>query len=167
MKRKNTLVLLLLTVFGLGSVAQANLTWSPDVVTLDIGQTKTVQIYSDNPALHFYNVTMGADWETGDASEITDVTPLYLAGDLAYASPLTSPGWWYLEAGWSGVGPISVWGDHWDVSIEGLTAGSYSLNSDIYGGAGANDILSITVVPEPMTIGLFGLGAVLLIRRKR
>lgn len=166
MKRKNTSILFLLVLFGLVSAAQADLTWSPNAVTLNIEEIKTIQIYSDDPALHSYDVTMGADWETGDAAQITDVTPLFLAGDLASTS-LLAPGWWDLHSGWSDVAPISVLGDHWDVSIEGLTVGSYSLNSDIYGNAGANHILSITVVPEPMTIGFLGLGTVFLIRRRR
>ncbi|MGA1979664.1 MAG: PEP-CTERM sorting domain-containing protein [Sedimentisphaerales bacterium] len=169
MKRKNISILFLLILFALVSAAQANLTWSPtNEITLNVGEIKTIQIYSDNPGLRSYGVIMGADWETSDAAQITDVTPLELAGDLAFAGVLESPGWWYLHSGWSDVGPISVWGDHWDVSIEGLSVGTYSLNSDIYMIAGTeNDVLSITVVPEPTTIGLLGLGAALLIRKKR
>ncbi len=169
MKRKSTSVLVLLVLSALWSAAQANLTWSPtNEITLNVGEIKTIQIYSDNPGLRSYGVIMGADWETSDAAQITDVTPLELAGDLAYAGVLESPGWWYLYSGWSDPAPISVWGDHWDVSIEGLSVGTYSLNSDIYMIAGTeNDVLSITVVPEPATIGLLGLGAALLIRKKR
>jgi hypothetical protein len=169
MKRKNTSILFLLVLFGLGSAAQANLIWSPtNAITLNVGEIKIVQIYSDDPALGYYDVIMGANWLTGDAAQITDVTPLFLAGGYAYASPHPAAGWWYLHSEWGDLRPISVWGDHWDVSIEGLSVGSYSLNSDIHKTAGTeNDVLSITVVPEPTTIGLLGLGAVLLIRKKR
>jgi hypothetical protein len=76
---------------------------------------------------------------------------------------LIVPGWWGLTVWPEGL-PA---GTHWEVSIRGMAEGSYSLNSDYYEDAGSNDILSITVIPEPMTLSLLALGVLTLLRKRR
>ena len=157
--------LALILVLGIASKASGALTWSADVITLDIDELEVVQIYSDIPQMHDYIVLMGND--ASIVAEITDVTPLYLAGDLATATDFSN-GWWSLANGYSEQQwPISLWGDHWDVSIRGLGVGDYSLHSDYDEYEGSDDILSITVVPEPTTVLLFGLGGLVLLRKRR
>lgn len=157
--------LALILVLGIASKASSALTWSTGVITLDIDELEVVQIYSDIPEMHDYIVLMGND--ASIVAEITDVTPLYLAGDLATADDY-GDGWWSLANGYSEQQwPISLWGDHWDVSIRGLAVGDYSLHSDYDEYEGSDDILSITVVPEPTTVLLFGLGGLVLLRKRR
>jgi hypothetical protein len=166
-----TVALVLSLVGVLSSPLYANLLWHSggapiDELEIGLGETVTVQLYCDDPVAREYVDVMGNDAST--VADITQVTPLYLAGDLAYASP-TTPDWWYLSCDWDPdhQQPLSVWGDHWDVTIKGLSEGTHSLNSDYYGWQGTNDILSVTVIPEPLTMTLLGLGGLALIRRKR
>jgi hypothetical protein len=153
-----------LLVFYMVASANADLAWhdtngnSLDEITLDIGQTSTVYIYETLPAYHEYSVQMGNNAST--VAEIAAVAPTFLAGPLATVTDMHN-GWWILENGWEGALPI-----------EGLAAGNYSLNTDYYGtdgynNIGSNDILSITVVPEPATILLLSLGCLGLVRKHR
>ncbi len=164
--RKEFSLLFIIVVGILATPLYADLIWqsggaSIDELTLEPLQVVIVQLYCNDPAAREYDVTMGNDASL--VADITQVTPLYLAGDLAYVSG--GPDWWNLHCGWSGVSPISVWGDHWDVIIEGLSQGNYLLNSDYYGVQGINDILSVVVIPEPCSILLLGLGGLALMMR--
>ena len=164
--KKEFIFLCIIVVGVLSSPLYADLVWHLNgnhinELTLDVMEIETVQLYCNDPTARAYDVTMGNSAST--IADITQVTPLYLAGDWAYASP-SDPDWWNLHCDWNPLypQPISVWGDHWDVTIKGLSPGSYSLNSDYYGAQGANDILSITVIPEPCSILLLGLGGLVL-----
>ena len=55
-------------------------------------------------------------------------------------------------------------GDQYDVTIQGYVTGTFGLDSDDYG---TNDILEVTVLPEPMTVALLGLGGLFLLRRRK
>jgi len=151
MKTRTTIAFLLL-LLGFTCVSTARLYWDPDVfIDMEVGDVTTVSIWSDDPEMHSYTLTMGADWETGDAAEISYVTPLELAGDMAEAQELPG-GWWSLTAGWSGDIPADVSGPHWEVTIKALRSGGYKLNSDSGEDAGENDELWVFVevhdVPE-------------------
>jgi len=126
----------------------AELSWrqngSPlDELILVPGESVTVQLYNDDPVARQYDVTMGNG--ASSVADITSVTPLELAGDLAYAVP-GSPDWWYLHCAWhpSTPAPISVWGNHWDVTIEGIAPGSDTFSS---GTTGDYSTLLVTVIP--------------------
>ncbi len=156
----------------LASPLYADLFWKQnglaiDEITIEPLQIITVQLYCDNPTASFYNVMMGND--ASSVADITQVVPLSLAGDRAYASA-GAPDWWSLHCEWNPATPrpISLWGNHWDVIIKGLSVGNYSINSDYHGdgGQGSNDILSVIVTPEPCSILLLGLGGVFLRRRR-
>lgn len=150
-------LLVLIVIINLASVSQAALIWELDSITLDIGETGVVYILSDESLA--YTVYMGND--SSPIAEITGVVSPH-PPDVAEAS-ISSPGWWTLTAFTNGV-PT---GAHWEVTILGNAEGSYWLNSDYYGDAGPNDILSITVVPEPMTLSLLALGGLVLLRKRR
>jgi hypothetical protein len=147
----------LIVIFNLASFSQAAFTWELDSITLDIGETGVVYIFSDNSLA--YSVSMGND--PSPVAEITNVVSP-CPPDIVEAI-INSPGWWTLTAFHNGV-PIGV---HWEVSILGNSVGTYWLNSDYGEDAGPNDILSITVVPEPMTLSLLTLGVLVLLRRRR
>ena len=74
-----------------------------------------------------------------------------------------TPGWWTLMVLDNGV-PM---GSHWEVTILGNSVGTYWLNSDYYEDAGPNDILTINVIPEPMTVCMMVLGGLVLLRKQR
>lgn len=153
--------LALIVVLNMVSVANAALTWDVDLITLDIGEDEVVNIISDNSSP--YDVAMGNDAST--VAEIVNAISL-LSGPEIQATAIEGPppGWWQLTVWSEGFIPAGI---HWEVSIRGMAEGSYSLNSDYSGSAGPNDILSITVIPEPMTISLLALGALTLLKKRK
>ena len=159
-------LLILLLVLGMASIASAALTWSTSSLTLDVDEIVTVQISSSDASA--YGVWMWADESV--VADVTAVSAYDAAGDnSAYTEDyLDYDGWYYLEAKDSDPesSPDIASGNHWDITIKGLAVGSLSVDSDDAGYAGANDILSITVVPEPAMIALLGLGGLFLRRRK-
>ncbi len=147
----------LIVIINLTSVCHATLVWEVDSITLDIGETGVVKILSDDSLA--YSVTMGND--PSAVAEITDVVtphPPEVAEALIY-----QPGWWTLTAYTNGI-PI---GTHWEVTILGNAEGTYWLNSDYYDDAGPNDILTINVIPEPMTVCMLALGGLALLKKNR
>jgi len=154
--------LALIVVLNMVSVANAALTWDVDSITLDIDEVEVVNIISDNSSP--YTVSMGNDAST--VAEIVNAISLLsgLYPEIQTTAIEGPPGWWQLTVWSEGVIPP---GSHWEVVIIGLAEGSYSLNSDYYEDAGSNDILSITVIPEPMTISLLALGVLALLRKRR
>lgn len=150
-------LLVLMVIINIASVSQAALTWECDSITLDIGEVMAVNIFADESVA--YSVHMGND--PSPIAEITDVVTPHPPGVVEAVIYL--PGWWTLTVHTNGV-PI---GTHWEVTILGTAEGSYLLNSDYGEDAGPNDILSITVVPEPMTLSLLTLGGLVLLRRRR
>jgi len=154
--------LALIVVLNMVSVANAALSWNVDSITLDIGEVEVVNIISDNPSP--YTVWMGNDASTV-AEIVNAISPLSGPYPEIQTTAIEGPpGWWELTVWSEGFIPA---GTHWEVSIRGMAEGSYSLNSDYYEDAGSNDILSITVIPEPMTLSLLALGVLTLLRKRR
>jgi hypothetical protein len=165
-------VLILLMVLGLASVTYAaptvNLSWSVDTVELDINETAVVTLNADNNA-NYNNKWVGNT--AGTIAEIVDLEVLDAAGEdgTGVSQAPTYDGWWMVKADdQTGTVLDSIeTGAQYRVTIKGLAAGTYGLNSDYYGeNGGTNDVLEITVIPEPITIALLGLGGLLLRRRK-
>jgi len=156
-------LMILLLVLGIASVSNAAyvLTWSADTLTLNIDETKVVTISSSTADP--YGV-----WAMNDVStvaEVTAVSALANAGGNAAATKdyMGYTGWWYLEAMDVSEPFTTAAGAQWSVSIKGLAEGTYNLSTDAYG---TDDVLAVTVVPEPMTLVLLGLGGLFLRRRK-
>jgi len=105
------------------------------------GETVTVQLYCDNPTARHYKVTMGSS--SNSVVTIDSVAPLFLAGDWASATR-SNPDRWQLYCAWNPASPqpISVWGDHWDVTILGKAEGSQTLLS---GTPGTYSVLTVVV----------------------
>jgi hypothetical protein len=162
MKKK---LLIMTLVLGITSMASATtITWSTNAITLNINQVQVVQITADDDQP--YGKWMGASDPTTLIADITAVSDLAAAGDDATYTEnyLTYNGWWYLEAKDSSE-PFNIdSGDQWNISIKGLSTGSCQFVADDY--AGTKDYITVTVIPEPMTIALLGLGGLFLRRRK-
>lgn len=158
-------LLILVLVFAMTSAASAALTWSVDNVTIDrtaVDPTVVVQLVSDSDQPYTQN-WVGADPSPTGVAEITSMTVLPAAAEGTAVPSATYPGWWIVEAvDFNPPSDIAV-GDHFDVKITGLADGTYTINSDY----GTGDNLLITVIPEPMTIALLGLGGLFLLRRRK
>jgi hypothetical protein len=180
-------VLVLAFVLGLSSLANAawitQLTWSTHSINVGVDETVTVQlIATSNQLINGHEPAYDGKWVGNDPSpvaEIVGVTEIdnnagnnqTLIDDAIYGYP----GWWTVGA----VDLIEPFdtitsGAQWNVTIKGLSAGTYVIGSDYYeqGGPGSNDLLTIivpeleTIVPEPATIALLCLGGLMLRRRK-
>ena len=163
-------VLVLALVLGIASMASATLSYSVSSLTMAQNATVTVQIASTSVTP--YGVWAGASSLGGAVADITAAVAYDAAGDTAAATASTGSyaGWWYLEGKDSGEEtlPNMAIGDHWDITITSYGAnGTITFASDSYGTAGgAGGTLCVTVVPEPITIALLGLGGLFLRRRK-
>jgi len=158
-------LLILMLVIGMTSAANAALTWSVDEITIDLASpTAVVQIISDTTDAYT------EIWAGADASLIAEITSMATLAGAAEGGAVASSaylGWWVIEAvDFTPPSDIAV-GDHFDVTLTGLSLGTYVISTDSYGGAGLDDLLTITVVPEPMTIALLGLGGLFLLRRRK
>ena len=162
-------LLILMLVLGMTSAANAVITWSVDEVTIDItvDPTAVVQLVSDS-GLSYTGVWVGADPSPLGVAEITSMTILPAALDGS-AVPTAYAGWWQIEGlDFNPDDAIVVTpGNHFDVTITGLVEGTYTLGSDFYNTVGDNASLLVTVIPEPMTIALLGLGSLFLLRRRK
>jgi hypothetical protein len=164
-------LLILMLVLGMTSTASAALTWSTSALTMNPTDVVTVQIhgstdlpYPGGPAW------VGNDPSPGGVASITSISALANAGGDAEVSDPTAtgwPGWWTINA-LDVTAPFTIApGAQWDVVITAAAAGTYVIGTDSYGSDGADDLLTITVVPEPMTIALLGLGGLFLMRRRK
>ena len=159
-------ILVLMLVLGIASMATAALTLSgPTQVA--VGGTITITVTADAESVDdfpgdygyiyvgsdsFSNVTMLSSMSDGDMSVIIIYAyDFYFKGldDTGQSSPFLSVGDWLT----------------FDVTADSTTQGNtitITLDSNLF----ADDTHVITVIPEPMTIGLLGLGGLFLRRRK-
>ena len=160
---KRTILLGFVMSFCWTIPASAALTWYLDnapieQVTLKVGEIVKVRLYSDIPSYHQYDVTMGTGVpiipDAVHGVGLKAIEPLFLAGDLAEVQPLVGAVNVILHCEWSDPAPVSHWGEHWEVTLKGLLLGDFSVHSDWGQDEGPDDILTVTVVPEPSTFVL-------------
>jgi hypothetical protein len=164
MKKK---LLIMALVLGLTSMANATtVTWSTSAITIDVDEVDVVQIDMDDTTQ--YGIWVGASDPTTFIADITAIAARLAAGDNAAITEnyLGWNGWWYLE-GKDLEEPYNIAsGSQWDVSIKGISTGSFQYSLDDTSQIDGPKYLNVTVIPEPMTIALLGLGGLLLRRRK-
>ena len=162
-------LLVLMLVLGMVSAANATvLSWSVDAVTITaINETVVVQLVADDSE-PYVTKYVGYSPATTSLGSITNVAEISNnAGDdetIQNPSQVGYDGWWSVRA--ADLSPPSAIqsGDQYDVTIQGYVTGTFGLDSDDYG---TNDILEVTVLPEPMTVALLGLGGLFLLRRRK
>jgi hypothetical protein len=158
-------LLVLVVVLAVASLANATiLSWSQSSVTVNPGQSITLQLSADN-ADSFTEKWVGTYDSTGVGSEITSVTARAAAGpDAVITQPAGFAGW-FVVSSLDMSPPSSVAaGIQYDVTIKGLVAGTYNYSSDA--DTENDQSLSFTVIPEPATIALLCLGGLLLRKKK-
>ena len=158
-------LLVLMLVLGVASMASAALTFTADTVTVATGATVGVGINSD---------IGGAAWVgyvgyvPGNAV-VSGVVATAAAGPDAVvtASPFGYAGYYKLEP-LDFTPPSDILaGVQFNATVSGLTVGTYTVYlMSPWSSAGVQDTLTVNVIPEPMTIGLLGLGGLFLRRRK-
>lgn len=162
----------LMLVLGMASAANAVILQVDGLPTTDIqiaeGATPVITIVGED----------GSSWlgyiiiEEGGTGTLSDVSILPAAGDLATATPYAEAGWGtgyelITGSGPAGDPPVGA-GSQFDLiysgGIQGQTA-TISLYLDPeYSTPVAS--LNVSIIPEPMTIALLGLGALFLRKRK-
>lgn len=158
-------VLVVMLVLGLVSAANAALTLKPGGASVDVGKSMAVLVNSSaggayqgwleivNPAI--------ADFDNAPA--------ILAAGNTGGNSSMTAYpefGAWYnfTIASLDPAKPILA-GDHVQINIKGIAQGKTVLNLYADDAATLLDTKDITVVPEPVTLVLLGLGGLFLRRR--
>ncbi len=162
-------LLILMLVLGMASVVNATtMSWSEDAITISaINGTVVVQLIVDD-AEPYVTKYVGYDPATVSLGSITMIHEIANnAGDdetIQNPSQVAYPGWWSVRA--ADLSPPSdiQSGSQYSVTIQGYAAGTFGLDSDDYG---QNDVLEVTVIPEPMTVALLGLGSLFMLRRRK
>ena len=158
-------ILVLMLVLGMTSMASAALTFSVDTVTILTGATTVVGIESDVAGFAW---TGYVGYAPGNA-ELTGMVATAAAGPDATVTndPFGYAGYYKIEAlDYTPPSDILA-GVQFNGTITGHTEGTYNVYlMSPWSAPGLQDTLLVNVIPEPMTLGLLGLGGLFLRRRK-
>ncbi len=161
-------LLTLAVVLAFATAADATvLSWSADAITINnINDTVVVTLDADDAQEYAAAKWVGHTPASPQIASIVNIVALPEAGGDAVVqnpSQTTFDEWWTVSA--KGTIPIPIWSySQFSVTIKGLAAGTDSLQSDVYG---TNDILEVTVLPEPATAVLLALGSLGLLGKRR
>lgn len=153
-------------VLGLASGASAALTLvGAPTDPINIGETVTITVNNSEDGAY-------SGWlEIPDPGVADyDGDPVFTAaGNPGGASTVTAaadyPGWYEFTVASFPPNPTISAGDHIQVTVTGIGEGATALNLYANDGVTLLDSAAITVIPEPMTIALLGLGGLFLRRR--
>ena len=154
-------------VLGLASGASAALTLvGAPADPIDIGQSISILVNNSEDGAY-------SGWleivDQGTANY--DGDPVFTGagnpdGNSALETFFAFPGWYqFTVASFTPSNPVLA-GDHIDVRLLGIGEGTTVLNLYASDGVEVLDTAQITVIPEPMTIALLGLGGLFLRRRR-
>ena len=154
-------VLVLALVLGLVGIANAAVTLSPDAPTINVGDTVTISVVADASG----NYGGWLDPVDNGIGTFGDLMILPAAGPDA-SKDFTFAPWWLFEAkSFNPDAPVLA-GAHFTIDFTGNAEGTATLALWDFDAANVLATTTITVVPEPMTLGLLGLGGLFLRRRK-
>ena len=158
-------LLILVLVLGIASAANATVSFVDSGLTVLTGSSVSIDIQSDDTAAYLRYVG-----QTPGLADMTAMSSDAKAGpDRAVVeSPMSYNGYWSIEAKDSDPDTWEiVSGTHFTGTLDvGDTSGTYTLNLYHTNFSTIIDSLPITIIPEPMTIALLGLGGLFLRRRK-
>jgi hypothetical protein len=166
MMMKKLLVLTLVLGWASGASAALTLVGAP-TEPIDIGESITVLVNNSEDGAYSGWLEI-ADQAVADY----DGDPVFTAeGDPGGASEMTAaeayPGWYEFTVASFPPNPAIAAGDHIEVNVMGISEGTTALSLYAADGVTLLDTAQITVIPEPMTIALLGLGGLFLCRRRR
>ncbi len=166
-------LLLLMLVLGMASAANAALIQingqdPGQAIDIAEGVTSVISVVSEDTSSWLGYIIV----EDGGTGALTDAVNLNAAGDMGAVSAYTGAGWGagyelIASMGQGGVPAIAV-GQQFTINYSGGVLGdtaTISLFLDPEYGVPA-DSVAITIIPEPMTVILLGLGGLFLRRRK-
>jgi hypothetical protein len=180
MMMKKLLVLLL--VLGIASATNASLLWCDSggleisSVDIPVGGSVTVYLKSDANNLSMVNWVGPSDgsWDGSAKALVSGGSAYAAAGNSASfngSDPLGYTGWGRGESktGDPDLAPISL-GIWYSVviSANGVNGDSMQMHSDYYATdeGRVEDLLTVNIIPEPITVALLSLGGLFLRRRK-
>lgn len=153
-------------VLGLAAVSNAAVTWDLTAQNVPMGSSITITISSDTTSPYGGFVSM----QQPGAGEIGNLVVFPGAGDAgAWTTPdlVGAPGYWMHEAKtFNAQNPDIVAGAQFTFDYTALDDSSAVTVELLDFGAVALDSIVIQNTPEPMTLGLLGLGGLFLRRRK-
>lgn len=157
----------LVLVLGLASGASAALTLvGVPAEPIDIGEIITISVANSEGGGYSGWLEMTAPAVAGfDAAP--EFTPAADPGGVSKMTYWPDYGEWYeFTISSFPPSPAIAAGDHVLIHVKGLSEGSTKLNLYASDGVKLLDQCTISVIPEPATIALLGLGGLLLRRRK-
>ena len=162
-------LVVLMLVLGIASVASAGLSFATNAVSIGIGETVVVAatLTSDAGGTGQENVVgnyavniSGISYDVTRGAAVTEGLDTVTALGGAYAG--------YVTTNMGNMAGFAIGDEILLVEVTGLAAGTYDINIWNTSWTFSTDLEStLTVtVPEPITIGLLGLGGLFLRRRK-
>ena len=165
-------IVALTLIFCLASAANAVILQVDGIPATDVqiaeGTTSVITIVSENDSSWLGYIII----EEGGTGVLSDPAILPAAGDLASATPYTEAGWgtgYEVIAGSTpAANPPLGAGSQFNFNYSGGTLGQTATISLFVDPEYTTPVASfnVTIIPEPMTIALLGLGALFLRKRK-
>lgn len=166
-------LLVLMLVLGMASMATAGLSFATSSATILVGGTTTVGLTTD-VAVAGGSLTNIVGYYAGSVASLSvaggaAVTP---GMDTVNAQAAPYVGYFQTIMGTTTAGGFLLDDEIVSATLTGLSAGTYTIY--VYDGASwtsppgptGSFTLTVNAIPEPMTIGLLGLGGLFLRRRK-
>ena len=159
-------LLILVLVLGMASMASATISFVTNSATINVSESYTVQVQSDIDSAGW---TGYLGYAPGTVAALTSVWALPGAGDDATAPATSYAGYWQLNAlDLTPPADSIVAGAQFEGTMQAYAVGTYDiyLYDSFWTGHPVVDTFTLTVVPEPITLALLGLGGLFLRRRK-
>lgn len=165
-------VLALLLVFGMASLANATIVLSVDgdttvsAVTLSESESVLIDIHSDDGTA--YGAWLGIADSSTDGEWVGNMSKYAAAGgDASYYS--YGAYWWKVSASGTPTSGVVTAGKHFEIEFRcasGEPANTVVIKLMNNASSSELDRVTVSQIPEPMTIGLLGLGGLFLRRRR-
>ena len=159
--------LVLLMVLGIASMATAGLSFATGSATVPIGGSVVVALTTDAVEADG-SLTNIVGYYAGSVASISVAAGADTVAQQVNAMGGAYVGYYQTIMGTTAGGGFAVGDEIAVVTLTGNAAGVYTINAweAWTSPPGPTDSFTLTVTPEPMTIGLLGLGGLFLRRRK-